>query len=205
MTAVLTQRYRIVPMTAADIDEVLAIERATFRFPWSRQAFSSELALPYTVWRVVRIAVQTGGRLEWDPPAGPDAAMRPRSQQACGGLLVGYSGFQAILGEGHIMNVAVHADYRRQGIGELLLQDLYDWARSHSVVRFTLEVRASNLAALGLYQKYGFQVEGRRLRYYGDGEDALIMWTGRLDLPEVQERWVELRRQLYERIGTAIR
>ena len=114
---------------------------------------------------------------------------------------MGYFGFQVILEEGHIMNLAVHADYRRRGLGELLLLDLYEQARSRGVVHLTLEVRASNLAAQGLYQKYGFQVEGRRLRYYGDGEDALIMWTGRLDMPETQGQWETLRRQLYERIG----
>ena len=190
-------------MTVADIEEVLAIERASFRFPWSRRAFSSELTLPYAVWRVARVPSGSRVRLAGGPSLGP--APGPRSQQVGGGPLVGYFGFQVILEEGHIMNLAVHADYRRRGLGELLLLDLYEQARSRGVVHLTLEVRASNLAAQGLYQKYGFQVEGRRLRYYGDGEDALIMWTGRLDVPETQGRWETLSRQLYERIGSVER
>lgn len=174
--------YLIEPMTAADVEEVLAIERATFRFPWSWQAFDSELALPYTVWRVAR-------------PAGRGRGDRNRLDP-----VVGYAGLQVILDEGHIMNVAVHPDYRRRGIGELLLLDLYDQTRARAVLRFTLEVRASNLAAQALYTKYGFRVEGRRVRYYGDGEDALIMWTGRLDALGVPERWAELRFRLQQQM-----
>jgi ribosomal-protein-alanine N-acetyltransferase len=175
--------YVIAPMAFMDLEEVLAIERASFRFPWSGQSFVSELALPYSVWRVARAA-----------RAGPAAAPQPSP-----GPLVGYAGLQAILDEGHIMNVAVHPDYRRRGIGELLLLDLCDQARPRGVLRLTLEVRATNLAAQGLYHKYGFEVAGRRPRYYGDGEDALIMWTGRLDMPGTQERWAGLRRSWQER------
>jgi ribosomal-protein-alanine N-acetyltransferase len=194
-----TPGYVIEPMRGADIEEILEIERATFRFPWSERAFSSELTLPYAVWRVVRMAEEAGRKSNL--PSELDRKSWLRSRRVQPGPLVGYAGFQAILDEGHIMNVAVHPDYRRRGIGELLLLDLYDQARPRGVLRLSLEVRASNLAAQGLYRKYGFQVEGRRLRYYGDGEDALIMWTDRLDLAEVRAHWEELRHQLWQRIG----
>lgn len=185
--------YALAPLTAADVAEVVAIERATFRFPWSAAAFLSDLNLPYAVWRVVRAVPEAAAA-----DAGRAAPWR-RRQQPDPRPLVAYAGLQMILDEGHIMNVAVHPDYRRRGLGELLLLDLYRQVRPRGVVRLTLEVRASNLAALGLYHKYGFAVEGRRPRYYGDGEDALIMWTGRLDAPEAQARWEELRRSWHKR------
>jgi len=187
-------------MTAADVDAVWAIERVTFRFPWSAQSFHSELALLYAVWRVARPA--EGGSRSAAAPASPvrRATFWRRTWPDHPVPVVGYAGFQVILDEGHITNIAVHPDYRRQGIGELLLGDLFEQARLHGVLRLTLEVRASNAAAQGLYYKYGFEVEGRRPRYYGDGEDALIMWTGRLDMPEMQDRVERLRHQLWQRM-----
>jgi ribosomal-protein-alanine N-acetyltransferase len=187
-------------MSPADVEEVLAIERASFRFPWSGKSFLADLALPYAVWRVARPATARGGptvisrRPRWSTLSWRHAvAERTRP-------VLGYAGVQVILDEGHITNVAVHPDYRHQGIGELLLLDLFDQVRPRGVLRLTLEVRLSNLAAQGLYHKYGFEVEGRRLRYYGDGEDALIMWSGRLDLPEMQDRLEGVRRQLWQRM-----
>ena len=189
--------YVIAPMVAADVEAVLVIERASFRFPWPAQAFYADLALPYAVWRVARTADEAGR----PPRSAPETGLvaRRRSRQRGPDPLLGYAGFQVILDEGHIMNVAVHPDCRRRGIGELLLLDLYDQARARGVQRLTLEVRASNVAAQELYRKYGFQVEGRRWRYYGDGEDALIMWTGRLDRPDEQARWETLRCQWQQR------
>jgi len=76
----------------------------------------------------------------------------------------------------HIMNVAVDPDRRRAGVATALLLDLF--ARLDGPhVRFTLEVRESNLPAIALYERYGFRSAGRRRRYYQDnGEDAVIMW-----------------------------
>jgi ribosomal-protein-alanine N-acetyltransferase len=187
------------PMAVADVEEVLAIERASFRFPWSERAFLSELTLPYAVWRVARMPTGSGQPSAVASPSGRRAASWHLVRKPPRGPLVGYAGLQVILDEGHIMDVAVHPDFRRLGIGELLLLDLYDQVRPRGVLRLTLEVRASNMVAQNLYRKYGFSVEGRRPRYYGDGEDALIMWTGRLDMRETQKQWEELRCRLQRR------
>lgn len=87
--------------------------------------------------------------------------------------LVGYLCFQQILDECHILNVAVHPDFRRRGIARQLVvrlmkqyPDVRDWF---------LEVRFSNVPARSLYEGMGFQVIGKRVRYYRDGEDALVM------------------------------
>ncbi|HYX19018.1 MAG TPA: ribosomal protein S18-alanine N-acetyltransferase, partial [Nostoc sp.] len=90
----------------------------------------------------------------------------------------------SILDEAHITILAVHPEYHRQGLGAALLYSLIKTACDRKMERATLEVRASNLAAISLYQKFGFQTAGRRRRYYQDNdEDALILW-----LPDLQHR-----------------
>jgi ribosomal-protein-alanine N-acetyltransferase len=92
--------------------------------------------------------------------------------------VVSYAGLWVILNEGHIMNVAVHPDFRGQGRGAAMLGSLIERTVLESgVTDFTLEVRASNDAAVRLYERAGFRKEGRRPGYYSDpAEDALIMW-----------------------------
>ncbi|MEA3492960.1 MAG: ribosomal protein S18-alanine N-acetyltransferase [Candidatus Margulisiibacteriota bacterium] len=85
--------------------------------------------------------------------------------------VVGYIGIEDIAGEKHVVNMAVHPDERRMGIGEKLIETILD-----PKAACFLEVRVSNTAAQNLYEKYGFQKVGRRKNYYADnGEDALIM------------------------------
>lgn len=100
-------------------------------------------------------------------------------------FLVGIGCFWAILDEAHITILAVHPQYQRQGFGQALLYSLLTLATDCGLERATLEVGASNSAALSLYQKYGFKTAGRRRGYYKDtGEDALILWRGGLQHPE---------------------
>ncbi|MDD2472165.1 MAG: ribosomal protein S18-alanine N-acetyltransferase [Dehalococcoidales bacterium] len=102
--------------------------------------------------------------------------------------MAGYAGFWLIAGEAHIVDIAVREAYRRQGLGESLLICLLDLAVVLNAVKATLEVRASNQAAITLYEKYGFVLEGRRRRYYLDNnEDALIMTVADICQSEYQE------------------
>lgn len=85
--------------------------------------------------------------------------------------MVGYIGVEDVAGEKHIINMAVHPDERRMGIGKKLIEKILD-----PNVVFYLEVRVSNIVAQKLYEKYGFNKVGKRKNYYADnGEDALIM------------------------------
>ena len=77
---------------------------------------------------------------------------------------------------GHLDDVAVARDERREGIGRVLVTRLLQIAAERGLGGVTLEVSEHNTAALALYRRVGFQVEGRRPRYYPDGSDALIMW-----------------------------
>lgn len=139
----------IEPMRASDIEEVYQIERMCFTTPWSLDSFTSEINNNLAKYIVAKVD----------------------------GKIVGYGGMWIVIDEGHITNIAVHPDYREQGIGEALVKSLIVLAKEHNAYRITLEVRPSNAAALNLYKKFGFQVAGTRKGYYSDTrEDALIMW-----------------------------
>ena len=91
--------------------------------------------------------------------------------------IVGYVGFWKIIDEAHITNVAIHNDYRRLGYGRALINALLNKAKELEIIAVTLEVRVSNLAAISLYERFGFVSSGVRRGYYSDNnEDALIMW-----------------------------
>ena len=90
--------------------------------------------------------------------------------------LLSFGGFWKILDEAHITNVAVHPDFRGQGIGEFTMRNLMIAAMQEDCRWMTLEVRVSNLTAQGLYKKLGFKVAGERPHYYENDEAAVIMW-----------------------------
>lgn len=92
-------------------------------------------------------------------------------------VLAGYAGMWCIIDEGHITNVAVASEFRRQGIASAILEALIAKGREMGIRAFTLEVRASNTAAQELYSKFGFKSMGYRPGYYEDNKEAaMIMW-----------------------------
>jgi ribosomal-protein-alanine N-acetyltransferase len=97
------------------------------------------------------------------------------------GRVVGMLVLWMIIDEAHIATLAIHPDFRRQGIAEQLLVTALEKANEEGAQSALLEVRAGNEAAQALYQKYGFEVVGRRERYYKDNnEDAVLMTLKRL-------------------------
>lgn len=97
------------------------------------------------------------------------------------GKLVGLLILWKIVDEAHIATVATHPDFRRQGIAKRLLVTALDSAHGEGVQSALLEVRAGNMAAQAMYQKLGFEMVGRRERYYKDNfEDAILMTLKRL-------------------------
>ncbi|HKQ20320.1 MAG TPA: ribosomal protein S18-alanine N-acetyltransferase [Candidatus Eisenbacteria bacterium] len=146
---------RIVPMTVARLDEIVAIERATFSDPWSREMFRSELEL--------------GG--------GTYARTAERD-----GRVIGYLCAVLVADEAHLGNLAVHPAEQRSGVGQLLLDELLRTAIRHGVARLTLEVRESNDIARKFYRKNDFIDVAIRKNYYRSPvEDAIVMLRG---LPE---------------------
>ena len=139
----------IVSMTSDHVAQVAELERICFGTEaWSEKSVASELNNPLSFWLV---AVD-------------------------GERVAGYVGSQTVLDESDMMNVAVHPDYRKQGIATALIVGLVEELRNRGSRCLTLEVRASNEHAISVYQKLQFQEVGRRKNYYRNPkEDALIL------------------------------
>ena len=135
-------------MTADHVSQVAALEAICFHDPWSEKSVASELTNPLSLWLVA----------------------------LNGDQVAGYVGSQSVLGESDMMNVAVHPDFRRQGIAEKLCLALVDALKEKGNHCLTLEVRASNDPAKALYEKLGFTQVGLRKNYYRNPkEDACIL------------------------------
>ena len=131
-----------------DIPEIARLEKLCFSAPWSENALLETMSREETFFLVAK----------------------------CGESICGYVGCYYVLDEGYITNVAVDPEYRRLGIGRALIEELTKRARDKKLAFLTLEVRASNGAAIALYEKTGFEKVGRRPRFYSDPcEDAELM------------------------------
>lgn len=136
-------------MEEKDVPYVHEIEGRIFSRPWSKEDFRKSIQDPHNIYLVV----------EQD------------------GEIIAYCGLWGVAGEGQINNVAVESSYRNRGIGRKMLQSLIDIGRNNGLKSFTLEVRVSNLSAIALYHRLGFQAAGIRKSFYeAPKEDALIMW-----------------------------
>lgn len=92
-----------------------------------------------------------------------------------GGQVCGYACLISLFEDAEVANVAVDAPFRGRGIGKALMDAMHERARSLGATQCLLEVRVSNVAAIGLYKKYGYVRYGVRKNYYEDGEDAFVM------------------------------
>lgn len=141
-------KIEIMRMTDSDVSEIAELEKKCFSIPWSEKSFKEEMQNKLAVYFVAKE----------------------------NGHCIGYAGFWSVSGEGDITNVAVLPEYRKQGIGSMLISEMIKTAVLKKLYLLTLEVRKSNIAAQRLYKKYGFNIIGERKRYYSDnGEDAWIM------------------------------
>lgn len=166
---------RIRVATAEDIDAMTELDATCFSAPWSRASFEAELTTNQLAWYLV--AEELLPECEVAIGEIPEGGLLPEDEDKRVGLIIGYAGLWAIEDEGHITNVAVHPDYRRMHLGHILVEMLIDQTRQEGLKRFTLEVRVSNAAAIGLYEQFGFVSAGLRKGYYEDNnEDAMIMW-----------------------------
>jgi ribosomal-protein-alanine N-acetyltransferase len=118
--------------------------------------------------------------------------------------IFGFAGLWIMAGEVHITNIAVRQRHRRQGIGELLLISLINLATKLEASLITLEVRASNIAAQGLYAKYGFDKVGVRRGYYTDNrEDGVLMTLEDITSAPVRADLQQLKEAHLKRRGIA--
>ena len=135
-------------MSQNDLDAVNAIEMQAFQDPWSKQDFINELeSTPYSCIYVKEI----------------------------NGEVVAYVDLWIAYENAEIANIAVKKEFLHQGIASELMQYCLQKIQQSKCENFTLEVRVSNMNAIKLYEKFGFQTVSKRKKYYADGEDAYLM------------------------------
>lgn len=118
--------------------------------------------------------------------------------------IIGYAGLWLMVGEAHIVNIAVSNGFRRQGLGELLLVALIEFALSMCCNMMTLEVRASNVTAQKLYEKFGFTVRGVRKGYYTDNrEDGVIMTIDNINGKVFKDEFKKIKNRYRKKRGAA--
>ncbi|MDF2388904.1 ribosomal protein S18-alanine N-acetyltransferase, partial [Nostoc ellipsosporum NOK] len=139
----ITLDLKLQSLTSEDVNAILELDKACFGGLWSLQGYQRELE-------------------------SPNSDLLGLFSSVADTKLLGMGCFWSILEEAHITILAVHPQYHRQGLGQALLYSLLKTACDRGLERATLEVRVSNLAAISLYQKFGFQTAGRRRGYYQD-------------------------------------
>ena len=149
MSAVPSQAFTFRPMHADDVDTVMAIEHVLYDFPWTPGNFSDSLNAGYSCW-----------------------------VYEFGSHLVGYAVLMLAVDEAHVLNIAIGAEWQRQGLGRRFMQHLIKVAREYRAEMMFLEVRPSNRAAQRLYEDIGFNEIATRKNYYpshGGRENAILM------------------------------
>lgn len=134
----------------SDIKVLAAIEAACFSSPWKESSFRDSLENSNTVWRFFLIK-------DGDVP-------------------VGYGGLYSVIDEAFVTNIAVMPDFRRKGVASVILKNIISYCRKSNIKKIMLEVRVSNNAAVSLYRKFGFAVDGVSKNHYSaPTEDAFLM------------------------------
>ncbi len=206
-------------MTLDDIAQVMEVEQQSFPTIWPPTAFKREIQRNrlgrYFVAVQRRESAQesrNGASPEGDPHLsslgrfvgglrhildGDETPPVERNE-----LVVGFVGAWLLSEEAHIVTLAVRDDYRRRGVGELLLITIIEIARLVRREVVTLECRVSNAVALRLYEKYGFQQVSIRPRYYTDDhEDAYVLRVGDIGTASYERRFERLRNEHRRRCG----
>ena len=139
---------KIVPFCKEDIDDIVAMEEISYKNPWKKDFFLNELKNPDVSYMFV---------MKIDDK------------------IIGYAGFWISYEYATITKVTIHPSLRGKGLSKILLKDLIDRCFSLGADIISLEVRESNIIAQNLYTSLGFNKEGKRKKYYDDGEDAVVM------------------------------
>jgi [ribosomal protein S18]-alanine N-acetyltransferase len=149
-------------LAEGDLEEIVAIEAASFSNPWTRQMYLRELQNPdVSFLYVLRVPVEGEGRSD---------------------SIAGFCSFWLVLDEIHINNLAIRPEDRGRGLGAALLRHVLQAGARRGAERATLEVRRSNAPARRLYESLGFALAATRPNYYASPpEDALILWKGELN------------------------
>ena len=142
-------KIRVRIAKSSDLDDIYDLDVQTFAMPWSKEALSYDILENDNAFVIVA---------EYE------------------GEFAGYADIWTVLDEADLNSIAVRVDFRRKGIGDAIMLAMTEMLSANGVATINLEVRFSNMPAIKLYKKYGFNECGVRPGYYLDnGEDALIM------------------------------
>jgi len=166
------------PLTVAALPDIVELDRLCFGQLWTEDGYRRELDSPNS------------------------DVLGVFSSEAEPFFLLGFGCLWAILDEAHLTVLAVRPEYRRQGLGGLLLQTLLRSSRDRGLERATLEVSATNRAARSLYEQFGFREAGRRRAYYPNGDDALILWLSGIQKNDFLQNLDDRDRQIRARLST---
>ena len=143
-----TTDLKVRQMKQEDLGDILAIEKKSFKSPWTKRLFEETLFSPISANFVITVSDE----------------------------LVGYLCLYTVEDEAHILNIAVSPQHRQKGYASALMDRVIEQLGEKGITQYYLEVRESNSEALGLYRKFGFVAIGKRKKYYTDtNEDALVM------------------------------
>ncbi len=177
-------QFVCLPMTVADLAQVMVIEDQVFPSPRTHAFYAQEVTQNQYAHYLVLHGVERGAN------ASESAAV------------AAYGGYWLLGEDAHVMAIAVDPTWQRLGLGAWLMLELSATAWQQGAQRVTLEMRVSNRAAAALYAKLGFQEVGRRKRYYRDNnEDALLLSLEDLHEPSTQEgliAWLDRLRQRFQ-------
>ena len=210
------------PLTAEQLSAAWELDQICFGGLWTKSGYETELDSPNSELLILQlnheespltaIPEETQGNREEEEklfltsiknvavPVGHSQETTKSTSLTIPPIL-GLGCYWSILEEAHITILAIHPDWRNQGLGQLLLYALLKDATRRKLEWATLEVKPSNQAALSLYHKFGFMEAGRRRHYYQDtGEDALILWRSGLQTPEFTETLTNCYQQLQPRL-----
>lgn len=179
---------KIEPLTLEDIRAAILLEQVAYATQPPRRDYDRELQYnPLAHYLALRVS----------------RSHTPTNSKAEGGSsqLIGLAGFWLVADEIEIMTLAISPRWKGFGLGDWLLLNVLEKGKALGAKTATLEVRPSNHVAISLYKKYQFQEVGRRPNYYPDNlEDALILTTPPLDLPDYQALLTRYKAELLQRI-----
>jgi ribosomal-protein-alanine N-acetyltransferase len=135
-----------------DIPAILEIEQISFSTPWSKESFLNEI---YKKYAFSKVAVFEKN-------------------------IIGYICANYLFYESHILNLAVHPDFRRRGVATILMNEATRKLKEKGCVFMYLEVRISNTGAQRFYERFGFKTETIRKKYYGNPDEDALLMMGRL-------------------------
>lgn len=174
------------------LEAAIELDKLCFGGLWTKEAYQREIDSPKSSLLVLSYQELVQERAPGNMSESKDLPTK----------MIGIGCLWSIADEAHITLLGIHPYYQGQKLGQLLLYVLLQDAIKRQLKRATLEVSVKNQAAISLYQKFGFEIAGKRKNYYPTtGEDALVLWLKGLDKPELTKKLLRLQQQINQSLN----